>query len=389
MNPIWLKKNAQRLVDIRRYLHQHPELGFEEFETTAYLMELLREAGYVIHRNEQMKTGFYCDYGIGGSPLLGVRCDLDALQIFDAKEVPYRSRNDGVMHACGHDVHMAVVAGLALWMKEEKHTVPGTVRFIFQPAEEKAPGGALAMIEGGAVEKMDHIIGMHVLPKLPVGQVGLKYGPMSAYVDLIDITLRGKGGHTSRPHDTVDLIASAARLISAIDEVLLHQLDPQSPVVLSFGKIHGGETFNVIPSSVNLQGTLRYLNGSDRQMLHNLIADTIHHQSLSSGAEINWHLPYSAPGIRNDEALTTILIEGAKKAIGTERVKFLPNASMGGEDFAYYLEKIPGAYFRIGCGLGFITDLHTINFDVDEQCIPTAIRVIREALKVYFEKVRG
>ncbi|NOZ07702.1 MAG: amidohydrolase [FCB group bacterium] len=389
MSPIWLKKNEQRLIEIRRYLHQHPELGFKEIETTAYLMGLLREAGYVIHQNEKMKTGFYCDYGIGGSPLLGIRCDLDALQIFDAKEVAYRSQNDGVMHACGHDVHMAVVAGLALWMKEEKHTVPGTVRFIFQPAEEKAPGGALAMIEGGTVDKMDHIIGMHVLPKLPVGQVGLKYGPMSAYVDLIDITLKGKGGHTSRPHDTVDLIASTARLISAIDEVLLHQVDPQSPVVLSFGKIHGGETFNVIPSAVNLQGTLRYLNGNERQMLHNLIAETIHNQSLTSGAEINWHLPYSAPGIQNDEALTTILIEGAKKALGTEQVKFLPHASMGGEDFAYYLEKIPGAYFRIGCGLGYITDLHTINFDVDERCISTAIQVIREAVKVYFEKVRG
>lgn len=384
MSTLWIKNNFDHLVEIRHHLHQNPEIGFEEFETSAYLMNILEKAGYVINQTNAMKTGFTCDYGLGVGPILGIRCDLDAIKVFDAKDVPYRSRNDGIMHACGHDVHMTVVTGLALLMKDEKVHVPGMVRFIFQPAEEQAPGGALAMIDGGALNDLDHIIGLHVAPGLEAGKVGIKYGSMSANVDLINITLKGDGGHTSRPHDTVDLVAAVSQLIIALDEAILHHIDPQQPVVLSFGSISGGNAFNVIPSRISLQGTLRYLNAEVKNSLYDLIAETIHNIGQTTGAKIDWHIPYSAPGIHNDDNLTSLLVEGARKALDTHHLVFLEKASMGGEDFAYYLEKVPGAYFRVGCSDGYVKDLHSINFDVNENCIPTAIKVLEKTVSSYF-----
>ena len=380
----WLELHRDRLIEIRRWLHQHPELGFEEQETSEFIKELLRKAGYKIIQTDEMRTGFYCDYGSGETPILAIRCELDAIPLFDAKTVPYRSRNVGVMHACGHDVHMAITIGLALEMAENRPDFKGCVRFVFQPAEEKAPGGALAMIEGDAMEDVDHIIGFHVLPKLDTGKVGLRHGAMSAEVDVIDINLSGMGGHTSRPHQAVDLVAVAAQLVIALDEMILHRIDRQKPAVLSFGSIEGGETFNVIPSKINLRGTLRYLHQEMKQELHTLIGEIIHNIAQSTGAKIEWRVPYMAPGIRNEEAITNLLIEAIQSTLGTDRLVYLEKASLAGEDFAYYLESVPGTYFRIGSSDGYFTDLHSIMFDVNEDCIFVALQVLGEFLHRYF-----
>lgn len=381
----WLNENHERLIDLRRYLHQYPEVGFKEFNTSKHLREILADAGYKIQQTEQMKTGFVCDIGDRKGPTLGIRCDMDALAMCDAKNVPYASKNAGSMHACGHDVHMSIVTGMALWMKENEKSIPGTIRFIFQPAEEQAPGGAQAMMESGIIDNIDHIIGLHMLPRLDAGKIATKTGAMSAAVELIDITIRGEGGHTSRPHETTDLISVMAHIIIALDEALSREVDHLSPVVLSFGKVSGGNTFNVIPNKVNLQGTLRYLDSDLRDRLHQIINDVIVSIGGMFRAEISYQFPYFAPAIENDTFLTNIIFESVRSSLGEDALVILDQASMGGEDFAFYLEKIPGTYFRVGCGDGVTKDVHTVHFDVDEDCIGISIKVLDEAVNRYFQ----
>jgi len=380
----WLNTNEEKLILLRRYLHQYPEVGFKEFNTSAYLHQLLTDAGYSITQTPEMKTGFVCDFGAGKGPTLGIRCDLDALLMSDAKTVPYASKNEGVMHACGHDVHMSIVAGLALWVREYRPEIPGTIRFIFQPAEEQAPGGAQAMMRSGLIDDIDHIIGLHMLPRLDAGKIAIRTGPMSAAVELVDITLKGEGGHTSRPHETTDLISVMAQTIIALDEAISREVDHRSPVVLSFGKVLGGHTFNVIPDEVNLQGTLRFLDPDLKDKLHKVINDVIVHIGSMFGADISYQIPYFAPGIVNDEFLTKLVSDSVISTLGDDALVELKQASMGGEDFAYYLEKIPGTYFRVGCSDGVTKDVHTVHFDVNEKCIPTAIRVLDEVINKYF-----
>ena len=380
----WLKINEEKLVRLRRHLHQYPEVGFKEFKTSAYLQQILLDAGFTICQTPLMKTGFVCDYGSGEGPILGIRCDLDALLLDEAKSVPYASQNDGVMHACGHDVHMTIVTGLALWMMESKPKTQGTIRFIFQPAEEQAPGGAQSMIDSGYIDDIDHIVGLHMLPRLEAGKIAIRKGAMSASVEMVNITLKGEGGHTSRPHETTDLILIMAHTIIAIDERIDREIDHRSPVVLSFGKVTGGGTFNVIPSKVILQGTLRFLDPDLCSKLHRIIEEVITHIGTMHGADIQYEIHNHAPGIMNDDHLTDIVKAATLNALGEGALVELEHASMGGEDFAFYLDKIPGTYFRVGCSDGVTRDLHTVNFDVNESCIPTAIRVLDEVISRYY-----
>ncbi len=386
MADLWLQENESYLIEIRRYLHRHPEVGFKEFETSRYLREILTKAGYSINHRKEMITGFTCEYGEGKGPVLAIRCDLDALAMNDAKEVPYKSANRGVMHACGHDVHMAVATGLALWLQKTRPQLPGRVRFIYQPAEEQAPGGAECMIENGAIDGVDHIIGYHMLPRLKAGKIGIRYGAMSAAVELLDITLRGEGGHTSRPHETADLISAMSQLVMGLGETILHSLDQRSPVVLSFGMVKGGDTFNVIPHQVNLQGTLRFQDPAIQDKLHQVIREKVNIISADTGAEITCEIPYYAPGIINDRWITDLIIRSGIESLGEENVELLEQASMGGEDFANYLEHIPGAYFRVGSNDGKARDVHTVNFDVNEKAIPTAVKTLQKIILHYFRR---
>ena len=288
------------------------------------------------------------------------------------------------MHACGHDAHMTIVTTLALYLIERKPSIKGRIRFIFQPAEEQAPGGAIAMIEGGAIEGVNHIIGGHVLPKLTFDKIGLKHGPMAATVEMIEVELKGPGGHTSRPAESVDLIWAMSRLIISLEESIRHNLDQSEPVVLAFGKVAGGHTFNVLPDKIVLNGTLRYLDTELKDKLHKIFNDTVKNVESITDASIKWSVPYSSPGVFNDKSITDILIEAAKQSIGVKNVELMKESSMGGEDFAYYLEHIPGSYYRIGCFDGFSTDVHTPNFDIEDACIPTAVKVLDKAVSIYF-----
>ena len=381
----WLDDNIQKVVEIRRWLHQHPEVGFNEHETSKYCQKLMQEMGFEIHQTKPMQTGFYCDYGNGSGPTLAVRCDLDALPIHEVNTVNYCSKNSGVSHACGHDSHMANILGLATFITDTELKIPGRLRFLFQPAEEIAPGGAVVMIEGGAIEGVDHILGGHILPSLSPQKIGIRYGSMAAAVERIDICLKGPGGHTSRPIESVDLIWAQSHLVISLEESIKHHLDQYERVVLAFGQVQGGHTCNVLPDEINLQGTLRFLNADLKDKLHQIIDDTIQSVEKLTDAKIEWDIPHSSPGLTNDSACTDIVIEAAKSALGEENVEIMKDSSMGGEDFAYYLEKIPGAYFRIGCNDGKTRDIHTNDFNLDEQCMATAIKVFAASVSQYFQ----
>ena len=382
----WLTTNRQLVIDLRRWLHQHPELGFEELETSKYLKKILSDKGYNIIENDSMKTGFYCDYiGDEKGSTLALRTDMDALAIDEKSDKEYKSVNKGIMHACGHDVHMSIVAALAIYFMENKVSIPGKVRFLFQPAEEKAPGEALSMIEVCAIEGVSHIFGSHVFPKMDADKVAIKYGPIAATVELIEITLKGMGGHTSRPNESVDLIWAQSQLVQMLEQTLNHSIDQQEPVVLAFGKIEGGSVHNVLPDSVKLYGTLRYLNPDIQETLHRKISDSIDNVSSLSKAEIDWKSDYACPGVVNNKELVDIIYKSAQESIGEQNTKILDISSMGGEDFAYYLQKIPGAYFRIGSYDGNSRDIHTSDFDVSEECMFTALKVYASIVENYFK----
>ena len=383
----WIKDNFKKLVEIRRWLHRNPEIGFDEYKTAEYLKKILSALGYKITQTSKMKTGFFCEYNSGSTgDILAVRCDMDGLLVSEQSSKDYKSVNSGVMHACGHDVHMTTVVGLAIMMQELKLDISGSVRFIFQPAEEQAPGGSIAMIDGGAIDNVSHIIGGHVLPKMNAGKLAFKKGPMAAIVELIDISITGPGGHTSRPAETVDLVWAMSQLILSIEQSVKRSADQQEPVVLAFGKVSGGNTFNVLPDNIELKGTLRYLDSSLKDKLHESIDKAISGVEQVTGAKITWSIPYTSPGVFNDAELTDILTLSSISAIGGDNTIILEESSMGGEDFAYYLEHIPGSYYRIGCYDGCANDVHTPNFDVDESCISTAVLFLGQAVVDYFNQ---
>jgi len=295
----WIENNYTRLVEIRHYLHQHPELGYEEYNTSDYLKNLLRQAGYKIVQTEQMGTGFYCELGDGPKPALGIRCDMDALPIQDLKIVEYKSKNEGVMHACGHDVHMTILTGLALLLKENSVDIPGTIRFIYQPAEEITPSGSLQMIKSGCIEGLDHLVGYHIMPSLDSEKIGVRYGAISAAVSQLDFTLNGPGGHTSRPQETINLVAVAAKLIDDIETAVQTLTSVDSPAVMAFGQIEGGKTFNVIPSRIRLRGSVRYLEPEMKKKIQQMLRKSVKRIETETGAVIEFKIPYSIPAVIN------------------------------------------------------------------------------------------
>ena len=379
----FLNSNFEKLVSYRRHLHQNPEVGYEEKNTSNYLIKILKEHGLPIIQNSKMKFGFYTELGPDSKNTLAIRCDIDALPIQDTKSCEYSSNIKNKMHACGHDAHMTILLGLILFLKENENQLNGRLRFIFQPAEECSPGGALCMIDGGAIENVSNIIGYHLYPKLNAGEIAIKDEYISATVSVIDIELTCGGGHTSRPEETVDLVLTASKLICKLNEKIKSLISDSSPIVLVFGSINGGNTFNVIPSSISLKGTLRYTNGDLTENIVDTLENVVKNISSESGAEINLNIPYSSPGIFNDRNLTELIKKSSNEIIDESNLIQLEKASLGGEDFAFYLDHIPGVYFRIGCFDGKATDLHSNFFDIDESCIKTGIQVLSQAIKNY------
>lgn len=370
-------KHAAEFIQVRHHLHAHPELSYQEFETSAFIQQKLTEYG--ISFQVKATTGIV---GIiegrnATSRVIALRADMDALPITEENEVAYKSQNTGVMHACGHDVHTTCLLGAAKILNELKDQWEGTVKLIFQPGEERNPGGASYMIKEGALEnpRPMGIIGLHVHPGLELGKLSFRKGRVMASADEIYITIRSKGGHAAQPHLTADTILIASQLIVSLQQIISRNNNPISPSVLSICSIQGGHTTNVIPSEVKLMGTFRAMDEAWRFKAHELIRKQAIGLVESMGAEIDLHIDVGYPTVDNDAALTTAAWKLADTYMGKQNVEET-ELRMGAEDFGYYTQVIPGCFYRLGVrneAAGIIHNVHTPRFNIDERAIETGI----------------
>lgn len=384
-----LSEIESKLIDIRRHLHSNPEPSRQERETSRYIVARLGEAG-IEGRLCRDGLGVIADLDIGQPgpevPRIAIRSDIDALWIQDIKTSAYASKRPGLCHACGHDAHTSIVLGAALTSARLNHDSRkpspwgAKLRFIFQPAEECAEG-ARWMVEQGAVEDVGAIIAGHVDPERQWGTVGVRYGALTANCDEVEVIVEGKGGHAARPYHTRDPIAAAAHLITALYEFLPRSVDSRNPSVFSVGKVSGGTLPNVIPDKVEILGSLRTLDQQTRTRLKDRIEEIVHGAKEASGTAM--HLRFFEPidGVYNDPRITSFVEEAAIRVIGRENVQEITQASMGGEDFAEYLTRVPGSLLRIGCAPpGFTAPfLHAPDFDVDERVIVLGSRILLRA----------
>lgn len=376
--------NQSRLVEIRRHIHQHPELGMEEVETGRYLADIMESLGLEVQR-EVAKTGVIALLR-GGKPgkTIALRADMDALLVKEQNETPYKSKIPDKMHACGHDAHMAMTVGTAMLLCQMRDQLAGNVKFIFQPAEE-APGGAKPMIDAGALEnpKVDAIIGGHVWASVESGRIEVKTGPIMASSDIIRLTIKGKGGHAAQPHTTIDPIVIGSEIVGALQKIVSRQTDPAEAAVLSICVFKAGEVFNVIPGSAYLEGAVRTLNNELRLALPQKIEAVIRGITEAYGAtyDLDYYMGY--PVTVNHEGITESVRRSAAKIIGPENVGTAARASMGGEDFAYYLLQTPGTFIRIGIrneAKGIVQEIHHPSFDIDEDILATIPAVYAQAI---------
>ncbi len=371
------KEFAPAFIAVRRYLHANPELSYQEVNTAAYVKAQLTELG--ISFETKATTGVL---GIikGKNPdsrVIALRADMDALPILEENEVSYKSTNPGVMHACGHDVHTSILLGAAKILNELKDKWEGTVKLIFQPGEERNPGGASYMIKDGVLDnpRPKGIIGLHVHPGLNFGQLSFRKGRVMASADEIYITIKGKGGHAAAPHLTADTVLIASHLIVGLQQVISRNKNPLSPSVLSICSIQGGNTTNVIPSEVKLMGTFRAMDETWRYKAHDLIRQQAKGIVESMGGELDLHIDIGYPTVDNDPAFTAEAWILADEYMGKEHVEET-EMRMGAEDFGYYTQIIPGCFYRLGVrneSKGIIHQVHTPKFDIDESAIEIGI----------------
>jgi amidohydrolase len=366
--------HADEMVAVRHHLHAHPELSYQEFETSAYVQQQLGAMGIPF---ETMATTGVVGLIAGRNPggrAVALRADMDALPIEEENNVPYKSTRPGVMHACGHDVHTTCLLGAAKILNATKEEWEGTVKLIFQPGEEKNPGGASLMIRDGALQNPvpQRIFALHVHPGLQVGKLSFRGGMAMASADELYISIKSKGGHAASPHLTADTILIAAHLITALQQIVSRHNNPFNPTVLSITSIQGGNTTNVIPSEVKLMGTFRAMDEAWRFKAHELIKNQTLALVEAMGATATVHIDVGYPFVMNDEALNETARQLAAEYVGAANVE-TTEMRMGAEDFGYYTHQVPGCFFRLGVGngaKGITANVHTPVFDIDEAAIP-------------------
>ena len=369
-----VKTIIPRLLEIRRHLHANPELSFSEKETSTYISNLLTSWS-IPH-----KTGVG-GYGIVGlikgknpkSKVIALRADMDALPIVEQNNIPFKSMNSGIMHACGHDVHMTCLLGTINILNDNKNAFDGTVKFIFQPAEENLPGGAIKMIEEGVLENPapQMIFAQHVFPDLEVGKVGVRSGVYMASSDEINLKITGKGGHAAIPESFDDTVLAASSIIVALQQIVSRHAHPNIPSVLSFGKIIADGTYNVIPSEVIVRGTFRTFNETWRKKVHQLITTIAQNTAMAHNTQCEVVINKGYPVLKNDDKATTLFKNAAIDFLGAENVIDL-DIRMTVEDFARYTQVIPGCFYRLGTAnkeKGITSNLHTPTFNIDEHSI--------------------
>jgi hippurate hydrolase len=367
-------------IDVRHHLHANPELSSQEFQTSRYIQDLLREFG--IDFKVMAETGVIGKIE-GKNPskrIIALRADIDALPIEEKNDVPYRSKNKGIMHACGHDVHTTCLLGASKILNQLKNEWEGTIKLIFQPGEERNPGGASILIKEGVLKDPapSAIFGLHVHPGLPAGKFSFRGGKVMASADELFFTIKGKGGHAAAPHLTTDTILVASQIIVALQQVISRNNDPFSPSVLSICSIQGGHTTNVIPSEVKLMGTFRTLDETWRFKAHELIKRIAISTAEAMGATIDVNIDIGYPAVINNEKLSHDAKKLAEELMGPENVE-TTEMRMGAEDFGYYSQVIPGCFYRLGVGnveKGITATVHTPVFNIDESAIQHGMQMM-------------
>nr|WP_237562241.1 amidohydrolase [Glutamicibacter soli] len=377
------------MIEFRRELHRNPELSFAEFQTTERILEALRSAG--LHPVKMERTGAYVDVGEG--PIrLALRADIDALPVLEETELDYASTIEGIAHACGHDIHTTVMLGtaLALGRIQQAGQLVGRIRVIFQPAEEKLPGGAVSVIEQGILDEVPRILALHCEPRIDAGKIGTRIGAITSASDTIRIEVNGRGGHTSRPHLTEDIVFAMSQIATQVPAVLGRKVDVRSAVSVVWGQIHAGSAPNAIPATGYLAGTMRCLDGDVWYEAGELLDAAVRQIAAPYGVEIKLQHTRGVPPVVNAPAETALIESAARQEFGTDSIELTPQ-SMGGEDFAWMTQKVPGAMLRLGTRTpgGKIFDLHRGDYVPDERCIAVGVRIMCAAALQAIDQANG
>lgn len=378
----------KQLIEWRRTFHKFPEVSRQEQNTSKTIVEELQRMGI---KAQTFKEHFgVCAEirGTGKGPVIAVRADMDALPIREINEVPYKSANDGVMHACGHDGHVAMALGIAKLLSDARNHLNGTVKVIFQPAEEAAPeGGALLMLKEGILDDVDMIFGMHLWPDLLCGKMGVRTGALMAASDRLTMKIIGRGAHAGQPHKGIDAITICADVIQGVDHIMSRQLDPLETATISIGRIQGGERYNVIAREVVMNGTVRTLSPKVRQDIPHKIERTLKGITESQDGSYELDYQFGYPVLMNAKEPVEIVTQAAKRVLGDEGVCTEIEPVLAAEDFANYLEKISGAFFFLGCGkAGESKVLHSPDFDFDENALMIGTRIMYQTVLEALEK---
>lgn len=363
-----------KLIEMRRHFHQFPEIAYEEVKTSSYIADKLSKLGTEV-KTGIAKTGVVGILKGNGDKTIALRADMDALPVTEKNDIEYKSRYEGKMHACGHDAHMSMLLGAAMILSKLKKHLKGNVKFIFQPSEESLPGGAKKMIEEGVLDNptVDAIFGLHADPTMSTGKVGYKQGVLMAFTSEFTIILQGKGGHAAVPQRSIDPIVMASDVIQELQKITSRWVNPLEPLVVTIGSIHGGTTFNIIPGEVELKGTVRVLNMELVDKVKGMIDDILKGITDIYGGTYSFEFVKGYPVLKNDKAFTILATTIIKELFGEENAVELKDPLMGGEDFAYYLEKIQGTFLRLGTGnkeKGSNYPWHHQRFNIDEDALP-------------------
>jgi len=387
----YIESHTERWRAVRRHLHAHPEPSREEYATTRFLAEQLEEAGIPVRIVPSGRGLIAGRESPDGPPIVAMRADIDALHMNDAKAQPYRSSREGVMHACGHDAHsaMVVAASLALWTQRDALPESTVWRAIFQPAEEVGEG-ALEMIAAGAVENVRAIVALHVDPDLAVGHVAYRTGVLTASCQDLHVTIKGMGGHAARPHLSVDPIGVAVQFINSIYQFVPRSVDSRDPVVVTFGCIQGGTSANVIPEQVELMGTVRTLSTRAAAQVEEKIMHIARGLAGASRASIDVTFRHGTDAVDNDPRVTAVCVHAAREVVGLANVEEIPLPSMGGEDFSGYLKQAPGCMLRLGVASPDSPRhfLHTPLFDLDERALAIGAKLLARSMVLLSDSSR-
>lgn len=380
----------QELIHIRRYLHQYPELSGEEYETASFLMSKFEEMGVdakII--DTDVGPGVLAQLnGKSKTPLIAFRADMDALPLVDKKLCPYSSKREGVVHACGHDFNTTVILGLVKVLVKFQNQMEGSVKFIFQPSEESAEGGASHILKAGVMENVDAIWAVHAFPDLPAGKIGVRYGAITSATDGFKITVKGKSGHSARPQLSVDAIHVATQIINGLYTIVYRRFDPRQPIVISVGVIHGGTAPNIVANKVEFEGTIRMFDQDIRSKIPEVVSAFSRDIARSHNADcdMDWH--FGPPPVINNDVLAMLTERASKEVLGEDSVAIINRPSMGAEDFSRFLWHAPGMLIRVGTGGEEYASypLHNPMFDINEKAIGYSVKLLSRIALDYFEQ---